>query len=517
MGPGGTGDPEAVPRVRRSTRQRALVSVGAVLSVLTFALAAVVAWGGWKYQEIDRAAVRLDPASAGGATNYLVVGSDTRQGGDPLNPGAADDHQPLADTMMVVRVDPRSKVAKVLSLPRDLWVTHSGSGRVGRLNAAYGEGPQHLVDTIRGELGIPINHYVEVDFQGFGRLVGAIGGVPIWFDRAMSDPTGLDVERAGCVTLDARSALAFVRARHLRYEEHGRMRPDGTGDLGRISRQQLFLRRVIDRAKAKGVSNPLTLKRMVDVGADSLTLDADLSAGELVALGRRFASFDSRSLVTYTLPNRPRTTSGGASVVDLDRARAEPILALFRETGWTAVPDAVPATTTTAPEARLVDPADVAVTVLNGSGEQGVAFTAYRWLEQHGFTVSHYGNADEVGRATVARTEVRFAPGSNYEALTVARWVDGGAKVVQDDSLADDAVVLVLGRGFASFSAPTTTTTSTTSTTTTTVPPVPAGGGAGLGAGATTSTSTTVPAGGPAPARTIGVVPDTPPPGVRCG
>lgn len=292
------------------------------------------------------------------------------------------------------------------------------------------------------------------------------------------------------------------------------MRPDGTGDLGRISRQQLFLRKVIDRAKVKGASNPLTLKALVDVGAASLTLDAELSAGELVALGRRFASFDSRSLVTYTLPNRPRTTSGGASVVDLDRTKAEPILRLFRETGFTAVPDAAPVTTSTIPTVRLVDPADITLSVYNGSERSGVAFTAYRWLDEHGFDVAHYGNVEEIGRSAPAHTEVRFGPGANYEALTVARWVVNGTKAVEDPKLEEGAVVLVLGPGFSAFGdptkTPTTTTTapgatSTTSTTSTTSPPGSAGG---AGAGA-------VPV--PGSSQVIGVVPDGAPPGVSCG
>lgn len=291
--------------------QRLLLAAGVVFSVAALVAASVVAWGAWKYNQIDRTEVSLDELVAGGAANYLIVGSDSRSGGDPLDPRASDDHAPLADTIMVVRVDPRSTAAKVLSFPRDLWVTQAGTGKQGRLNAAYAAGPQELVDTLRQELDIPINHYVEVDFKGFEQVVNAIDGVPLWFDRAMRDRnTGLAVDHPGCITLDGRNALAFARARHLQYDDDGRFRSDGTGDLGRISRQQLFLRRVIDRAKAKGVSNPLTLKRLVDVGTSSVTLDDQLSVGELVAMGRQFSSFDSAALESFTLPNTPRTTSG---------------------------------------------------------------------------------------------------------------------------------------------------------------------------------------------------------------
>ena len=491
-------------RRRRSWPQRLLLTAGALLSVGALVTASVVAWGAWKYHQIDRTEVSLDELVAGGAANYLIVGSDSREGGDPLDPRAADDHAPLADTIMVVRVDPRSTAAKVLSFPRDLWVTQAGTGKQGRLNAAYAAGPQELVDTLKAELGIEINHYVEVDFKGFEQVVSAIGGVPLWFDRAMRDRnTGLAVDHPGCITLDGRNALAFARSRHLQYYDQGRFRSDGTGDLGRISRQQLFLRRVIDRAKAKGVSNPLTLKRLVDVGTSSVTLDDDLSVGELVAMGRQFSSFDSSALQSFTLPNTPRTTSGGAAVVDVDRAAAEPILALFRATGPTAPTDPVPETTTTVPVVHLVDPGDVTVTVLNSSGEQGVAFTAYRDLVARGFDVEHYGNGDELGRPTIKRTLVRYAPGRDYEALTVAAWVKGGARAVEDPSLPAGSVVLFLGGDFSTFAVPTTTTTSTTTTTTTAVP-VPGAEAGGVPVVAQ-------------PTPVVGVVPGSPPPGKTCG
>jgi LCP family protein required for cell wall assembly len=488
------------PRRRRSWTQRLLLVTGALLSVAALVTAGVVAWGAWKYHQIDRTEVTLDELVAGGAANYLLVGSDSRQGGDPLDPSASDDHAPLADTIMVVRVDPRSTAAKVLSFPRDLWVTQAGTGKQGRLNAAYAAGPQQLVDTLRDELGIPINHYVEVDFKGFEQVVNAIDGVPLWFDRAMRDRnTGLAVEQPGCITLDGRNALAFARSRHLQYYDKGAFRSDGTGDLGRISRQQLFLRRVIDRAKAAGVSNPLTLKRLVDVGTSSVTLDDELSVGELVAMGRQFSSFDSAALQSFTLPNTPRTTSGGAAVVDVDRAAAEPILALFRATGPEAPTDVVPETTTTVPVVHLVDPGDVTVTVLNSTGEQGVAFTAYQELEGEGFSVEHYGNGDEFGRPALDRSTVRYAPGRDYEALTVAAWVQGGADAVEDASLPPGAVVLFLGEDFSAFATPTSTTTSTT--TTTSVPPI---GSADVPVVA-------------APTEVVGVVPGSPPPGKTCG
>ncbi len=489
-------------RARRSWRQRILLSVGVVFTVVALVGAAVMGWGAWKLRSIDRTDVALDRLLAGGPANYLIVGSDSRSGGDPLDPAAADDHQPLADTLMLLRVDPSARTAKVLSLPRDLWVTVPATGKKGRVNAAYAKGPQELIDTLRAELDVPINHYVEVDFRGFQEIVSAIDGVPMWFDRAMRDRnTGLDVLHPGCITLDGRNALAFARSRHLEYYKGGGFTYDGTGDLGRISRQQLFLRRVIDRAKDKGIANPLTAKRLIDVGTSNVTIDNQLSVRDLLALGKRFSSFNSGALQTYTLPITPRTTDGGAQVVELEATAAEPILNLFREpvaaptTSGSSSSEASVGSTTT-----LVPAADVVATVLNSSGQSGVAVEAANALVSQGFEVDHWGNGAEMAHPSEASTVVRYGRGAAGAAQTVAAQVEGGAETTEDLTLDKGAVVVFLGAdytGILSVSAAATSTTvassqpsTSTSTTTTTAPP---------------------------PSKVIGMIPGDPPPGKSCG
>lgn len=484
-------------RQRRSWAQRGLLTAGVIGSVVAVAAASVVGWGAWKIRSIDRTTVALDQLPADGPANYLIVGSDSRSGGDPLDPAAGDDHAPLADTIMLVRVDPAAQQARMLSLPRDLWVTLPSTGKKGRINAAYAKGPQELVDTLRVELDVPINHYVEVDFNGFQEIVSAIDGVPMWFDRAMRDyNTGLDVLHPGCVTLDGRAALAFARSRHLQYFKNGGFAYDGTGDLGRISRQQLFLRRIIDRARSKGVSNPLTLKRLVDAGVSNVTIDHSLSVSDLLALGQRFAAFDSSALQTYTLPNTPRTTDGGAQIVELDRAAAGPVLDLFRP-GPAQSTNPTGSTTTTNPSGLLL-PEAVSATVLNSSGRQGLAVEAADALVAAGFQIDHFGNGTELDHAIEATSIVRYAPGSEAKARTLAAHVSGPAQVEQDRSLKGDAVVLFLGNDFTTIEASAAGAASTSATTV---------------VGATGDPSSPV----PAQAETVGIIPGDPPAGKSCG
>jgi LCP family protein required for cell wall assembly len=485
-------------RAQRSWGQRLLLGFGVLVSLAAIAAAATAGWAAWKYRSIDRANVALDQLATGAPANYLVVGSDSRANGDPNDPHAKVDHKPLADTIMVMRVDPANRHARVLSLPRDLWVDLAGTGHQGRINEAYaGGGPQRLIDTLKAQLNIPINHYLEVDFKGFQGMVNAVGGVPMWFDRAMRDRnSGLEILHPGCTTLNGDGALSFARARHLQYLENGRYRSDGTGDLGRISRQQLFIRRLIDRAKTKGINNPLALKGLVDAGTSNVTLDKQLAISDLVALGERFSSFDSRSLVSYTLPTSPRTTAVGAQVLDLDSAAAQPILDQFRTT-----PVASP-TTTTSVSGRsgrsLASGAD-AVWVLNSSGRTGLAISSAGRLEATGWRVAHSGNGAELAHPSEASSQIRYGSGAESTAMQLAAQVADTPRVAADRTLPAHRVVLLLGRNFRRI--------------TDAAQPSPPSGSSTSGS---SSSVTTTPATPPPPSKVTGIVPDPTPAGRTC-
>ena len=503
-------DPTAVRRPRRSWPQRLLLSFGTLASVTALLAASVAGYAAWKLRGIERTDVTLDQVVDGGPRNYLVVGSDTRSGGDPTDPEAKDDHRPLADTIMILRIDPAEQTAMVLSLPRDLWVTNAGTGKEGRINAAYATGHQQLIDTLRDELEIPIHHYLEVDFKGFQQVVNAIDGVPLWFDRAMRDRnSGLDVLHPGCTTLDGYGALAFARARHLEYYESGGFDYDGSGDLGRISRQQLLLRRVISRARSKGLHNPLTLKRLVDVGAANVTIDGTLPAGELLSLAKRFSDFDPDELLTYTLPTSPRTTSGGAKVEDLDVAQAQPLLAMFRDP---PEPGAPSSTTTAAAFGfdQLAAPGSVRVDVYNSAGRQGLAVEVADALVARGFEVGSWGNGTEVGHPLEGRSVVRFGPGGDQvevQARTVAAWVTGGADVEADPSLPTGSVALFLGGNWDGLTRPTPGSVAASASASSTA-----------GSPSTTAPATPIPATVPPSSEVVGMVPlGDPPPGRTCG
>jgi polyisoprenyl-teichoic acid--peptidoglycan teichoic acid transferase len=358
-------------------------------------------------------------------------------------------------------------------LPRDLWVTLDSGGSQ-RINVAVQVGgPSELVETIESYLAIPINHYVQVDFAGFQDLVGAIGGVPVYFpDPARDRNSGLSVPEAGCVNLDGEQALAYVRARAFQTYVDGSWRTDPTGDLGRISRQQDFIRRALRHAVDRGLRNPLTLDELIDVGLDSVVVDDVLTADDIFDLGGRFRTFNPETLDLYALPVYDDTV-GGASIVRMVDLEAQPILDLFRGL-----------------DAGDVEPGGVRVMVLNGSGRAGEAVSTAEALASAGFGVAGTGEADAFG---LERTTVRYAPGQLPAADLVARWLVSGAELVEvpGEELGAD-VVLVTGTDYAGLrTEPEASTTSTTEPTTTTAP------------GETTTTA-------PTTTTTIGVVPEQP-------
>lgn len=363
-------DPAAadVP-LRRTTSQQVLIALGVLLTLSCVAMAGVVVAaegtaGRLRTVDLSRAlggtgAAAVEPGSP---RNVLIVGVDSADGfaaGDDVR--AQRDAAGLSgslrsDTIMVLRIEPATTSAWLLSFPRDLWVEMGDRGWFEKINAALPTGgPELLIETISENFDIPIDHYVQVDFAQFERLVDVVGGVRVPLVSGVRDGyTGLLVEEPGCVTFDGARSLAYVRSRHLEYLDArtGRWVADPTSDLGRISRQQDFVRRALERAVDRGLRNPVTAKRLVDTGLDGIVVDDGLDAGRILDLVTAYRSFEPAQLQTYSLPVTFDTSAAGASIVRLVTRDAEPILDLFRGVGR---PEDVPApvstgpTTTTAP------------------------------------------------------------------------------------------------------------------------------------------------------------------------
>ncbi len=479
----------------RSGREILLLVIGSALCLLLLTGAGVTGYLNYRYGQITRYDVAIDiPPASGEPRNYLLVGSDSRAGLDPDDPANAvflNDPSIVVggpqrtDTIMILRVDPDDGAASLLSFPRDLWVPIADDGKSNRINTAFTAGREVLIDTIRQNFDIPIHHYVEIDFVGFLGLVESVGGVPFYFDAPVRDThSGLVVQDSGCVTLDARQSLSFARSRYLEYYDYesGRFRTDPTGDLGRISRQQEFIRRAISTAVSKGLSNPTTLNDLVNVGVEFVGLDPSLGVSDIIGLGRRFATFDADTLQTYSLPATPFRTSAGASVLDLDTKAAEPILNIFRGM-----------------DPSELTPGLIDVTVLNGTGVDGLASDVSSALDAIGFSIGEPGDTAEA----ITETAVYYAPGSENAASRVIRHLTSRVRVGVDEDLDPGEVVVVVGPDFTTVHdqpSPTLPALPTSTTTTTTTVATDDTGSSTTTSAPESTTSTTAP---------VGYVPET--------
>jgi LCP family protein required for cell wall assembly len=281
---------------------------------------------GWRsYQKIERVPVKQAlSAHTGSGTNYLIVGSDSREGITSDNPNeeviGEDTGSARTDTIVVLHTGPDGNL--MLPLPRDLFIPIVGGKGRDRINTAIQHGPVSLIQTVQQSLGIPVHHYIEMDFVGFLELVDAVGGVDIDFDApAFDDNSGLDIPTAGVHKLNRDQALAYVRSRHYTRIINGKKVVDPTADLGRISRQQGFFRAVM--SKVGDTHNPLTLLRIADGVAAGLHTDDAMSFRDMIGLARKLGGLDPE---TVELPVKPTTTADGAAVLLLNDPSAQTAL-----------------------------------------------------------------------------------------------------------------------------------------------------------------------------------------------
>ena len=283
--------------------------------------------------------------SPGGSVieNFLLVGSDSRAGADPSAADAggigteADVSGHRSDTIMILRRDKSTGDASLLSIPRDLWVQVPGHDGKRRINSAFNDGPEVLVQTLQQELGLPIQHYVEIDFSGFKSLVDALGGVQICVNYATRDvSTGLNITEPGCHILDGVQALAYARSRHYEeFREDEQWHEDPASDIGRTKRQQQFVNLALQTALDRIKVDPFSAGRLATAIGTSLRVDDELDP---IAAASSLRSAVDAGIATYSLPVFGKTIGGNAVLLLGDGSDA--VLAYFRGEGPAPAPNA---------------------------------------------------------------------------------------------------------------------------------------------------------------------------------
>ena len=250
------------------------------------------------------------PEKTSRALNYLVVGSDSREGLTraeirKLKVGStAVAAGGRSDTMFLVHISKKRDAAFIISLPRDTLVqvpahiSQDGKTdipeRPGKLNAsfAFGGAPL-LIQTIEAKTNLKIDHYVEVNFAGFTGVVDALGGIEVCSKVAINDPKSHLVMSAGTHTLGGIEALKYVRTRDF----------DGRGDIGRMERQQQFVSAVLRKATSTGILlNPIKLANFYNATISTVKMDEGVDKNDLLTLAKQMRNLSSGNIRTLTVP-----------------------------------------------------------------------------------------------------------------------------------------------------------------------------------------------------------------------
>jgi LCP family protein required for cell wall assembly len=266
----------------------------------------------WRARDIERVEVAgTAPVENGEPVTVLVLGAD-----GPRTDGVTGTR---VDTIVLARLDPEAGRLSLLSLPRDLMVTDPTGAPV-PINSLAGD-LGALVGVVEEQIGVPLDHVVQVDFSGFAGLVDRIGGVDVRVDDPVRDvASGLLLEDTGCVTLDGEEALALVRSRSV---EH--LQPDGTwlrdphSDLRRVETQRAVVAAALAGLDRLGWT-PAEMRSQVEWAVDHVTIDAGLSLEDLVQLGSSAAALGPDDVAGATLPVVPHPS-------DANRLAADPAAA----------------------------------------------------------------------------------------------------------------------------------------------------------------------------------------------
>ena len=226
--------------------------------------------------------------------NLLVIGCDEREG----------EIQARSDVIIVATLRPEDKKVAMFSIPRDTYVAIKGHGQ-DKLNHAMAFGGVSLVkDTVENLLDLDIDYTVKINFDGFINVVDALGGVTVNVEQRMYKPLESIDLYPGEQTLMGKDALAFVR-----------WRGDGTGDYGRINRQQEFMNALVEKLKNMSLGQALDL---VDAVMDSVS--TDMSVKDMATYGYKFLGISSGDLQTYSFVGEPIMIDGVSYVKPDDKA-----------------------------------------------------------------------------------------------------------------------------------------------------------------------------------------------------
>ncbi|WNI17985.1 LCP family protein [Actinacidiphila sp. ITFR-21] len=435
------------------------------------ALALVVGGGGWLlYQHLngninsvsltdgvgkDSAGKEKVDAFGRSPINILVMGSDGRTsaadcklGGGCSKTGVQTGQN--ADVEMVVHISADRSNATVMSIPRDT-VTDvpactdgktgaSTPGYSGMINSALAYGQACQVATVHKLTGIPIDHFIQVDFSGVVKMSDAVGGVPVCVDADVYDTYSHLKLSAGTHTLKGVAALEFLRSRH----GFG----DGS-DLGRTYAQHTYLSSLIRKFKSAGtLANPAAVYKLADAATKALTVDTGLgSVTKLIGLAGDLDKVPAKRITFTTMQTAADPSDANRVLVGPGARTLFATIAGDQSLTTATGGKSAAASATAAPTATPVPASQITVAVQNGTGVGGRAAAIATALTDRGFNpATSGGNAP----APAAATSLTYGPGEKGQAQTVARALGLQAGALKQGTTA--GLVLVVGADWSAGS-----------------------------------------------------------------
>jgi LCP family protein required for cell wall assembly len=437
---------------RRARQRRALLIASSLMSAMIL-LVSGGAWGLTSYidSHLNRVNAGTGGTPASGPLNILVAGLDERTGltqhQQALLHVGANQGETDTDTLMLVHVPASHRYVRVISLPRDSWVSIPGHG-MNKINAALGlGGPQLMVQTVEQATGLTINDYVEVNFLGFVKVIDALGGVDICLPYAVNDPySGLDMS-AGMHHVNGITALEFARDRH----------SFPASDLARIENQQQLISTALSEGISSGMlANPVRLESFLSATSAAIKVDQGFNvvrlADELRGISTKAVTF-----TTVPLANTNYQTPTGESAVLWNTSAAA---ALFNQlkTDQGSAGQAPARHGRAKPAGKGLSRGQVSVDVYNGTMINGLSADTGTALAGLGFKV-HKSGLDWKNQ-NLTQTVIQYPAGQQAAAQLVQKAIPG-AGLQQVKGLA--RVRILLGSSNNTVSAPTTGTPSSPS------------------------------------------------------
>ncbi|MEU5991584.1 LCP family protein [Spirillospora sp. NPDC047418] len=439
-GPGGAGS--GASGKGRGRRRKVLRRVAIGVVVVMLLAGGGVAWlyhdivGGIEQKHVSDKLGTDRPKKLNKSLNILLIGSDTREG-DNAQYAADGISGARSDTTILLHLSPNRDQAVGISFPRDSMVKipecdkeKKGAAvraRFGMLNTAFAfAGPTCTWKTLESLTGIHIDHFVQVDFVGFKRMVDALGGVEICVDKPVNDPRAELYLKAGKQTVKGKQALGYVRARY--------SLGDGS-DLERIERQQKFMASVVDKATSGSVlSDPAKTYKFLKAATKSMTTDDDLDLAAMRKLADGLKGMSAGQVRFVTVP--VERYAPDPNRVQWNQELAKPLFEAIQHDSELPAEPAKPVKARPAPPA----PGKVHVTIVDAGGKNELIKRVVKQLKRRGYKV-----AKKVEKGTgSAESRLVYAPAAEPQASALARDVPD-ALLTADAKAPQNGVRLVIG------------------------------------------------------------------------